>query len=467
MEPLKLIVDNFRESRSRIGMNTARFRSGAYLKVLKTSNNESIDNVDTNIQSMLCCSSVRNVSANWFYLLEDVKNLDFIKTWLNEVSTEFPHFKIEVMEVEKDQYIKNGLSRFNSFGSCTYMKTYLNIDYILEHGNKYPNVLGVYLTDKLKSEGKKTKYSISIQDVLFEMFIDYCVKEDKHPIRETIITITDEFVDNNHDAIIKYLKEYTDSYNSFYVTSKITAFHYKATLKNILDFDRFDFEELKIFYRDAFQDKAYNYNLIALTNILYYRSKNYKAYVIRALYQNRKSRVEPYLAHHLIRAILTEEFIPYIKQYFAIKEKNPDMYFWNIIFLCQFGFRIYYYYWLTDKRLFSFITKKDFANRILEYKGDSSFDFFSPFYKTLPKPFMKALQLMYESYDFENFYKNLVIDSYVRPTEKFLKRSSNFNFKQKYKVLFETASQYIITGDDYRNKRYLKKNFIKIENENN
>jgi len=185
--------------------------------------------------------------------------------------------------------------------------------------------------------------------------------------------------------------------------------------------------------------------------------------LIIAEYSQKSYPVEAYLAHHLIRACLANEFIPYINQYFLIKEHTPDLYFWNRIFLCQFGFRIYYYYWLTDRRFFNLTNKEEFEKRARSYSYTSSYDFFEYFKADYPLSFRNNIAKLYSNGQFNMIISNLKLSKYIAPTDAFKKKSKNFLYSSKYKVGFEDEETYSVTGDNYLNRKYLKTNFNIVE----
>lgn len=205
------------------------------------------------------------------------------------------------------------------------------------------------------------------------------------------------------------------------------------------------------------------YNSTSQFIILPYSYSNRLVPLIIAEYSQKSYPVEAYLAHHLIRACLADKFIPYIKQYFLIKEYTPDLYFWNRIFLCQFGFNIYYYFWLTDRRFFNLTNKEEFEKQARSYPYTSSYDFFEYFRADYPLSFRNNIAKLYLNGQFDMIISNLKSSKYVTPTDAFKKKSKNFLYSSKYKVNFEDEETYSVIGDNYLHRKYLKTNFNIVE----
>lgn len=212
--------------------------------------------------------------------------------------------------------------------------------------------------------------------------------------------------------------------------------------------------KIRVVYRPLSQFSSLPYSYDYTTGIIP---------LIVAEYSKKSYPVEAYLAHHLIRACLSDETIPYIKQYFLIKKSTPDLYFWNRIFLCQFGFNMYYYFWLTDRRFFNLTTKEEFEKKARDYSYTSSFDFFEYFRGDFPIAFRKKMSELYLKGQFDLIISNLKLSKYVTPTDAFKKKSKNFLYSVKYKVGFEDEENYYITGDNYLQRKYPKTNFNIVE----
>lgn len=177
-------------------------------------------------------------------------------------------------------------------------------------------------------------------------------------------------------------------------------------------------------------------------------------------YSNKKNQVDSYMAHHLIRALYHEQTAPFINQYFKIKKVLPDMYFWNIIFLCQFGFKMYHYFWFTDHRLLNMTTKKEFEKISEDYQGHSSMELLDKFKTSFPSEMLEEMKTLYLQGRFGLVASNLGTVRYVVPKEHVKKDKSNaLRFFREYKVLFENTANYLIRNDEYYVKYYPKNNF--------
>lgn len=183
--------------------------------------------------------------------------------------------------------------------------------------------------------------------------------------------------------------------------------------------------------------------------------------VIQARYSKKSYIVEAYLAHHLIRACFHKESIVFVKQYFEIKKVVPDLYFWNIIFLCQLGLNMYYYFWLTNKRVFHMITKEEFEKRTKQCFSNSSKEFLEYFSGEFPsEETLLLIRQLYLERRFDIIVKNLGTTRYVVPKKYARSRKNSLlRFFDTYKVLFEDEMHYYITADDYYIKKYKKTNF--------
>jgi len=188
-----------------------------------------------------------------------------------------------------------------------------------------------------------------------------------------------------------------------------------------------------------------------------------KIYIICSNYSMHSHyALQKYIAHHLIRAALSREFIPYINQYYLIKEKCPNLNFWNKIVLCQFGFQMYYYYWLTGSRFMRSINDDDFKNVVYKFPSSSTRNAFYEFEINLSPAVINDLKKAYLNQEFEYVLTNLRENIKVRPTDDFKSKTRNFDFKNEYSVELELPTKYVIAGDNFVRRAYLKKNFVKV-----
>jgi hypothetical protein len=193
--------------------------------------------------------------------------------------------------------------------------------------------------------------------------------------------------------------------------------------------------------------------------------KNKTAKIISTRYSQKSYSVEAYLAHHLIRACFDSQSIIFVKQYFEIKKVVPDMYFWNIIFLCQFGLNMYYYFWLTDGRIFHMTTEEEFNKFTKKSVGTSSKSFFDHFAGVILNPdILNSLKELYLSKKFDLVAENLGKVKFVVPKDSTrIRKNSLLRLFKEYRVLFESEDHYLVRADDYNNRRYKKNKFKTVK----
>jgi len=180
---------------------------------------------------------------------------------------------------------------------------------------------------------------------------------------------------------------------------------------------------------------------------------------IRALYSKKAYKIQAYLAHHLIRAGLSPEFKDFINQYFKIKEQLPKEYFWNLIFLTQFGFNYYYYYWLTNDRMLKFTTPKEFEEKAKEYTDTSTLTFFSKFHLNCNSALYRRMVEVYTKGDFRKFLVLTQGGIKVMVKPQYRERLKNLRIATYYNALTIEDNYCFISGDDFRVHKYLLKNF--------
>ena len=193
--------------------------------------------------------------------------------------------------------------------------------------------------------------------------------------------------------------------------------------------------------------------------------KNKTAKIISTRYSQKSYPVEAYLAHHLIRACFDSQSIIFVKQYFEIKKVVPDMYFWNIIFLCQFGLNMYYYFWLTNERIFHMTTEEEFNKFTKKNMDTSSKSFFDYFAGVILNPdILNSLKELYLSKRFDLVAENLGKVKFVVPKDSTrIRKNSLLRLFKEYQVLFESDDHYLVRADDYNNRRYKKNKFKTVK----
>jgi hypothetical protein len=185
--------------------------------------------------------------------------------------------------------------------------------------------------------------------------------------------------------------------------------------------------------------------------------------LVQALYSEKSYDVEAYLAHHLIRAGIVKDFVPFVKQYFLIKEAVPDLYFWNIIFLTQFGFKFYYYYWLTNSRQFKLITPEIFEAACQNFEDHSSLKFLQQFEATYSNGTKNRIINLYKGGKFEEIITLLSCSMIVQLKPEKKERFINLRLSDTYSVITLEGDYYNIVGDDYKLRRYKISNFNTLD----
>jgi hypothetical protein len=376
-----------------------------------------------------------------------------VDTWIKEIAPHFPELDLKILSFPGNKINRGRENIYKKSEIEYYHDFYLtyNHEKLLKHVDEETrNILKEKSIEESVFCFRLSYYS------LIDLFIDYCIKEKLNYFSNLeLYNNIDLFFENCTKKINNWIEQ--QAINIDIASRYLRCNYQKIPLSAFLEESNLSSNWLKDIFKNICNSYSH-YNKIS--DIIYSSIKqNDPVYVIQALYSCKGYSIQAYIAHHLIRALFSEETIPFIKQYYRIKEKIPNEYFWNIIFLCQFGFRMYYYFWLTDDRLFMKITKEKFDKVAKEYRGHSSQQFFSHFKKNVSISIKRHLQRLYREENFKMFLDNLSLDLSVSPIEKFKNKSTKFRFKPVYKVEIETPNEYIIMGDDYYLKAYKKSNF--------
>ncbi len=397
-----------------------------------------------------CLSAVRTTKDNWYYICPAELDINFLKKWLEEIAPNFPTFDIKLISVLGSKIMFPGN----------------NIPY---PSFTYKDGTGRPITVKLKAK-KKDKYDYSTVNydiskewyvggltIIMGNFLNYC-------IHNNILLDKNNYLKEIKSYFNKKVREISEPFRQYYGVSFYKtkdAIVYDTVYCNlVLDYNDLDYKGL-----EEYLGTIVEINLKSVIPFLRHRlgaDEKDKIYnVVQALYSNKTYSVEAYLAHHLIRAGFSNEFIPFIKQYYRIKEKLPNQFFWNLIFLTLFGFNIYYYYWLTGSRTFKLITEEEFDFAAKQYIETSSQNFLDNFYVSHSPSVLSRLIELYTDERFDEMASILSnsIVVYLKPEKK--GKFKNLNLSVDYPVSSVDKDYYFIIGDDYKMRRYSVKNFIK------
>lgn len=446
----KLIYDEYNHS--------PRYFEGSYVTAIVKNDNQIKDYSPFKIKDgtsvLKCCDPVKGTDKNWFYVyldLYDESTISLVHKWLEEVSSVFPEFKIEMYKEDK-------ISR-KEIIQYKYGTSYYFISKTLKYCNEQGNFITLYtdvnpISDKTygftNSITSKKAYFDSITSLMDWYLLQletYDIKtidiSDKDFIKSIIKkNITDIYKNINHD--IGIVMDLPDKNNRYTVCSSI-----------VLDIPKVPIDDLVCYIYNVIENKN---NKDIIKKYLSQEDENY-IYIIQALYSNSTNVINSYLAHILIRAAFTEECRVFIEQYFKIKEQTKDMYFWNRIFLTQFGFRFHYYYWLTSDRVFRFVEKEEFEKSLNNCKGFSVQELLHNFTnRSLSLEYIDKLKEHYIQGNLEP-----IIDAMKKSVKVKVKvKNSIYNLRLSSiytAVLEECSDSFSIQGDDFTINKYNKELF--------
>ena len=392
-------------------------------------------------RKITCCQEVKETKYNWLYVIPDRYHED-ISSWIKELIPIFPTLGMEIIEVDRYDVPELIDEEIN-----------LEFDNIVD---------GSMITVRLKlGEQSSGHYSytnsrnfeygeIGNLKYLVLRFLAYCSKSKVSLSEDTVHKLAEEFLsgDNNSRDFIR--KE----------VSLVIRDAGIYTLLGEYLIDDIDNLDMMVFLN--YLEKMYGNNVEKCNPIVKSLERNNgKISLLKVLYTKSRYTVEKYLAHILIRAAFSNETLPFIKQYYTIKEAMPELYFWNIIFLTQFGFDMNYYWWLTEQRIFKFTTEEEFSRCAKEYSGISSQIFFSNYFVRgrYPRSYLLRLKTFYEKEDFKTVVDSLSNSLVVTPTDKLREKNRNFIISDTYDVALYSDKYYYVLADDYRIKKCSKSNF--------
>lgn len=434
--------------------NTNRFPAGVEMKFIET-NTLKLKNQYYEVTTLKCCSPVKTTKNNWYYLMLPETNKELCDTWIKEIAPMFPSLNIQMVEFDRNNIIKPTYAQYPQLTYHNGTKA-IEVDLPLsEESNKnYGH------TNKRRSP---ISHFSSLPSLLYS-FIEYIIKN-KTILTPLIYEVEIEtFVKKE---LKKSIKEYLQQPNSATrVRLMDTSDTYGVYTSLILDFDNLPADALTKYLKEVVAIKT------NLNNICAYVSKKVgkeekpiadMINLVQAHYSKKSYSVEAYLAHHLIRAGICKDFEPFINQYFTIKKAVPELYFWNLIFLTQFGFQFYYYYWLTENRHFKLITPEVFEAAAEEYEDYSSKGFLGNFHTTYSTGTLSRLEKLYKEGEFAKIIEMLSCSFIVAIKPEKKEKFINLRLSDNYGVTSIEEDYYFITGDDYKMRRYKQSNFNIID----
>lgn len=460
----KLICDTFyQDTLSKECTNHSRLVEGISMRIIETYGHQNISHLNNTtaytVLNLTCCSAVKNTERDWHYVVPE-SIVSVLSKWLEELRPVFPTLDMEIYEIQ-NKYI-------------TEDTTVLNINFVENKGPANTS-FGVYLKLGRQSNtyygytNSKTASHAYFRQMSFisRDFLRYCSGVEPDLNKDNVERLARLYIRQEENHIRTLFKEPRTVTVTIYDPSKpidIRDIHgpYAVESSKIIDADGTDLDSLV-----KYLVNSYSANVDLCKRVIsYYSDKTNKetSTILRVRYSRKRYSVESYLAHILLRAAFTENTQQFITQYFKIKEKYPELYFWNLIFLTQMGFNFYYYYWLTDRRFFRFTDEEDFMNRAKAYSGVSSQEFINnSFVQRLSLSASKKLLCYYKEGQLDTIIESLNYPLKVRPTKVFKSCNDNFLISDCYEVIAYDKDTYFIIGDDYRIRKYKKENFEIVE----
>ncbi len=429
-----LIFDN-RQSFSRFKQH--------YELSLVISGDKDIRNNYHGITKLSCCSDVKNTNNNWFYILNDSTiDIPLLSSWIDEISEAFPQFEIKIISVPSYNLI-----------SCTEINNSITVNLPLSN---YSDRYGVT---------NKSNYPRGDFFAIKDLYINarnYLVEE----FKKSGISVSKE-------SLVNFIEKF---FNSTYFTTYIknTMMYYADAVSRgnismyVRDGRSFEIDTRAIDYNDPDVDSLLKeYTIKVMENNFNLVIDDKEIPCIQALYSNPHSgNVLTYLAHILIRAGIVPDTINFVKQYFYIKEKTPGLYFWNRIFLTQFGFNFNSEYWLTSGRVFKFTNENTFNNTIKGFYSTSANEFFRLFHwRSVSEGVFSKLKDLYLAEKFDDFIESCSTVITVKLKPEYKNKFPNLMISDKYEVYMSEGDSYYISGDDYKLRKYKKDNFIIWKNQ--
>jgi hypothetical protein len=422
-----------------------RFSSGCKMKLVSTYNDKLSPERKYAHRQLLCCAEVRDTRDNWFYIIPP-KILSRLRKWVDELRPNFPTLKMSIIKVKSNNVdaVSYSVSTIPMFTEVSPSNTgdFISIDI-----GMYPPYYG----------DQRCKIR-SLKDTI-ERFLSYCVENGLRIYNNNTGNIVEKFLGEHFNSVRIELSGKVRPCQILYTT---TGNYYSTAYANTV----IDMADLTVDKLQNYLENVIKVNKVEFNNYIKEKAESKVGkhiYLLRVLYSKRRYDVERYLAHILIRAAFAEELHPFIDQYYLIKSKLPDVYFWNLIFLTQFGFDINPYYWLTSTRVFKFTTEEEFEKIAVGFQGTSASRFFDTnFVHRIIKKTEGSLSEIYRKGEFVNIYESMSGSTKVKPTDDFRSKSSTFMISDSYEVLLFDNSHYWVYNDEYNIKKCKKCNFVVV-----
>lgn len=413
------------------------------------------DILSYDIQVALCCSFVKNTTDNLFYSVQYSMetDLDFLITWIKEIAPHFPTLDIKI--------IKSDCTTSKSHVKPTY-QDFLTLNNIDKHGQLI--CMKLDLSERSTYYGYTNIYNFKSGNFtdfyqIYQYLLDYLIENDIKIDEDTYKATINSFCLKHFKNIQQIIKEDDTLTTMIPSEGRGNGGRFEISSGIAINLASVTIEKVTTFLSEIVETNLTTISNYINTRIRLQKSKETKGLFIQALYRKKTYMIEAYLAHHLIRAGLSYQFSDFIKQYFLIKSKLPNEYFWNLIFMTMFGFNIYYYYWLTNQRTFKLTTPEIFNKKAKEYRDVSSLQFFRNFFMDFNKNTLANLVELYKAGRFEEFRIEISHLTKVEVKESSRSKLKSLRLFQNYEIIDQTETQYILRADDYKLHRYLKNNF--------
>jgi len=421
----------------------SRFRNGLMMDIINTPIN-SINKFTC--RKIGCCSAVRQTFRDWYYFINLNVDKENLISWIEEISPIFPQLKMEFVElpVSKVRFEDTSFNSNLSLSQVDLNEQFIAIpiklsekssEYFITNYRKYPTgrLGGLYY--------------------IVKGFINYCIDTRNSIKKDNYIAIINSFMDSCFDS-----PEFKSDNHIVTIEVSSNLERYTVVLDKIVDIDTIPKEAFIEYLAAIIHNNFTAVSMVINSRIPETPSPEQHSF-LKVYYSNKISHIQGYLAHHLIRAGFATEFASFRKQYFLIKSKLPDIGFWNTIFLTQFGFNIYYYFWLTGDRTLVVENDTKMSEDIREATCTSSQGFLDQHNVSLSSNALDKAIDYYEKGEFEKTFNILSGKVLVELLEEHKKKFKNLRLSDLYSAFSEDDKYYFITGDDFVLRRYSKRNF--------
>lgn len=437
-----IICDNFPSS-----TDSSRFKNGLQMDIINIPMN-SINKYTC--RKFGCCSAVRQTNRDWYYFANWNVDRESLVSWIDEISPIFPELKMEFIKLPISQvgFESSAGSNALNLTQATPDEQFIAIPIKLSERSVYYHITNYHRY----SEGRLGDLYFLVKD-----FITYCIDNNSKINRTNYTAVINNFMDSYFNYINSL--EFKEHGNMVLIEiPSPESSKYRVELNRIVDIETIP-KEAFIDYLIAIVNN--NFSPISTTiNERVSDNPSVEDYsFLKVCYSNKISHIQGYLAHHLIRAGFSTEFASFRKQYFLIKSKLPDIGFWNTIFLTQFGFNIYYYFWLTNIRTLIVESDTKMSQDIREYSTTSSQNFLDAYDVGLSNDALDKAIEYYKTGKFDKVFNILSGKIRVMLLEEHRKKFKNLRLSDSYSAFSEDDKYFFIRGDDFVLRRYAKRNF--------